>query len=55
MPRGNSVGDLNMNPFDEFVDVIDQAGNTVGVVTRRRMREQRLPHRVGCRIEAHAA
>lgn len=34
-----------MNPADEFVDVIDGAGNTVGVVTRREMRERRLPHR----------
>ncbi|HZZ76956.1 MAG TPA: NUDIX domain-containing protein [Gemmataceae bacterium] len=34
-----------MNPADELVDVIDEAGNTVGVVTRRQMREQRLPHR----------
>ena len=30
---------------DELVDVIDDAGNTVGVVPRRRMREERLPHR----------
>jgi isopentenyldiphosphate isomerase len=30
---------------DELVDVIDDAGNTVGVVTRRVMRERRLPHR----------
>jgi isopentenyldiphosphate isomerase len=34
-----------MNPADELVDVIDEAGNTVGVVTRREMRERRLPHR----------
>jgi isopentenyldiphosphate isomerase len=29
----------------ELVDVIDDAGNTVGVVTRREMRQSRLPHR----------
>lgn len=35
----------NMNPADELVDVIDAAGNTIAVVTRREMRERRLPHR----------
>ncbi len=30
---------------DEFVDVIDDEGRTVGIVTRREMREGRLPHR----------
>ena len=30
---------------DELVDVIDDAGRTVGVVTRREMRAGRLPHR----------
>ncbi|HZZ80317.1 MAG TPA: NUDIX domain-containing protein [Gemmataceae bacterium] len=34
-----------MNPADELVDVIDEAGNTIGVVTRRQMRAERLPHR----------
>lgn len=34
-----------MNPADELVDVIDDAGRTIGVVTRREMREKRLPHR----------
>ncbi len=34
-----------MNPADEFVDVIDDAGNTVAVVTRREMRARKLPHR----------
>src|SRR5262245_12675001 len=34
-----------MNPAEELVDVIDAAGNTVGVVTRREMRERKLPHR----------
>jgi isopentenyldiphosphate isomerase len=32
-------------PADEIVDVIDDAGNTVGVVTRRDMRARCLPHR----------
>ena len=38
-----------MNPHDpgqELVDVIDDEGRTVGVVTRREMRAKRLPHRV---------
>jgi isopentenyldiphosphate isomerase len=30
---------------DELVDVIDEAGRTVQVVTRREMRARRLPHR----------
>jgi isopentenyldiphosphate isomerase len=30
---------------DEWVDVIDEDGRTVGVVTRREMRQRRLPHR----------
>jgi protein phosphatase len=30
---------------DELVDVIDEAGNTIGTVTRREMRAKRLPHR----------
>jgi isopentenyldiphosphate isomerase len=34
-----------MNPADELVDVIDEAGNTIAVVTRREMRARRLPHR----------
>jgi isopentenyldiphosphate isomerase len=34
-----------MPPADEIVDVIDDAGNTVGVVTRREMRVRKLPHR----------
>jgi isopentenyldiphosphate isomerase len=29
----------------ELVDVIDDAGRTIGVVTRREMRRRRLPHR----------
>lgn len=32
-------------PADELVDVIDEAGQTVGVVTRAEMRAKRLPHR----------
>jgi len=34
-----------MNPGDELVDVIDDAGNPIGIVTRREMRARRLPHR----------
>jgi isopentenyldiphosphate isomerase len=34
-----------MTAADELVDVIDDDGNTVGIVTRREMRERRLPHR----------
>lgn len=34
-----------MNPADELVDVIDAAGNTIAVVTRREIRAKRLPHR----------
>jgi isopentenyldiphosphate isomerase len=30
---------------NELVDVIDDDGNTIAVVTRREMRERRLPHR----------
>src|SRR5262245_41512350 len=34
-----------MPPSDDLVDLIDDAGHTVRVVTRRRVREERLPHR----------
>jgi isopentenyldiphosphate isomerase len=34
-----------MSASDELVDVIDDAGQTVGVVTRQEMRQRRLPHR----------
>jgi isopentenyldiphosphate isomerase len=34
-----------MYSADELVDIIDDAGNTVGVVTRHEMRAARLPHR----------
>src|ERR1700722_15474952 len=34
-----------MPPADELVDVIDADGNTIAVVTRREMRQRRLPHR----------
>ncbi len=34
-----------MDPGQELVDVIDEAGNTIATVTRRVMRSQRLPHR----------
>jgi isopentenyldiphosphate isomerase len=30
---------------DELVDIVDEAGRTVGVVTRQEMRRRRLPHR----------
>ncbi len=33
------------DPSQELVDVIDPEGRTVRTVTRREMREQRLPHR----------
>lgn len=33
------------NPADELVDVIDDAGRTIATVTRREMRQRRLPHR----------
>jgi isopentenyldiphosphate isomerase len=37
---------LGLHPSgDEMVDVIDDAGRTVGTVTRREMRVGRLPHR----------
>ena len=34
-----------MNPADELVDIIDDAGQVIGTATRRAMRQQRLPHR----------
>ena len=34
-----------LTPGDELVDVMDDAGRTIGTVTRREMRAQRLPHR----------
>jgi isopentenyldiphosphate isomerase len=36
---------MSFDAADELVDVIDAEGNTIGVVTRREMRRQRLPHR----------
>lgn len=36
---------MTYNPASELVDIIDDAGNTVAVVTRRQMRAKRLPHR----------
>src|SRR6516162_1816966 len=36
---------MSPDPSTELVDVIDDAGRTVGVVTRREMRTRRLPHR----------
>src|SRR5690349_20517017 len=41
--RGMKVRGGGMS--EELVDVIDEAGRTVGTVTRREMRERRLPHR----------
>src|SRR6266851_4778436 len=35
----------DMSAAEEMVDVIDDAGRTVGVVTRQEMRRRRLPHR----------
>ena len=32
-------------PAEELVDIVSEAGQTIGVVTRREMRHQRLPHR----------
>ena len=37
---------MSPDPGAELVDVLDAAGRPVGVVTRREMRERRLPHRV---------
>lgn len=34
-----------MSARDELVDVIDEAGQTIGSVTRQEMRRRRLPHR----------
>jgi isopentenyldiphosphate isomerase len=34
-----------MSAADELVDVIDDDGRTIAVVTRRQMRRERLPHR----------
>src|SRR5437660_9797428 len=34
-----------MTPAEELVDVIDDAGRTIGVTTRARIRAERLPHR----------
>lgn len=34
-----------MSAADELVDVLDDAGNPIGVVTRAEMRRRRLPHR----------
>lgn len=36
---------MSADPNEERVDVVDDAGNTIRVVTRREMRERRLPHR----------
>ena len=36
---------MTPDPGAELVDVVDEAGRTVGTVTRREMRARRLPHR----------
>lgn len=36
---------MTHDPGSELVDVIDAEGRTIGVVSRREMRGQRLPHR----------
>jgi isopentenyldiphosphate isomerase len=36
---------MEHDPGEELVDVIDDEGRTIGTVTRREMRERRLPHR----------
>jgi isopentenyldiphosphate isomerase len=36
---------MTHDPSQELVDVIDEAGRTIGTVTRREMRARRLPHR----------
>jgi isopentenyldiphosphate isomerase len=36
---------MSTDPGAELVDVIDEAGRTVGTVTRREVRARRLPHR----------
>lgn len=36
---------MTANPGDELIDLLDDAGQVIGVVSRREMRGQRLPHR----------
>jgi len=36
---------VSPDPGDELVDVVDDGGRVVGVVSRREMRARRLPHR----------
>jgi isopentenyldiphosphate isomerase len=36
---------VSRDPGAELVDVVDDAGRTIGTVTRREMRARRLPHR----------
>jgi isopentenyldiphosphate isomerase len=36
---------MSHDPGDEWVDVIDASGRTIGTVKRREMRARRLPHR----------
>jgi isopentenyldiphosphate isomerase len=39
------VSAASRDPGAELVDVVDDAGRTIGTVTRREMRARRLPHR----------
>jgi len=39
------TGEAPRDPGAELVDVVDEAGRTIGTVTRREMRARRLPHR----------
>ena len=36
---------MTPNPGDELVDMLDDAGNVIGTITRREMRGRRIPHR----------
>ena len=42
-PAESSI--MSAKTADEIVDVLDADGRTIGVATRRAMRQQRLPHR----------
>ena len=44
-PHAQGQRPMGLDPATELVDVVDEAGRTVGVVTRRQMRAGRLPHR----------
>jgi len=36
---------MTLDPDDELVDRLDDAGNVIGVITRRELRGSRIPHR----------